>query len=396
MVSRAAVFEDKGSRILAIIPSAFCFGLQNITLGFFEKLPPNVSCHFLITNWNDGEFPRRLIDLQLPFSSAWLGMFSRKLDWHNLKMSLEALVKLPSAYVVFLKVYRRFRPTCILLANHHEVILLWPLLIFLRKKVVCHMHDPPPAISFQRMSFRLWRLAVGRFVFISANAKARLARLGKLRDDDVVVWNGVAVRELTLPRKRSDAFCTKFDWPETSLIVGLTGQMTPTKGHEDFIAAAALVARLNPRVRFVIGGKPTKPFFSALQARIASQHLEDIIRFSGWLETPVQFFDSIDLLVLASRHDEGFGLVVAEAAERGVPSVATRSGGATEIIIDNETGILVDKEDPAELATAVQRLLTDDPVRLEMGKNARTRISKFFSLDQQRDAFLDVLFHANA
>ena len=98
--------QKTSPRILAIIPSAVCFGLQNITLALFERMAPDVTCHFLITRWNDGEIPRRLERLGIPFSSTWLGMFSRKLDWRNLKMSIECLIKLPAAYVAFIRLYR--------------------------------------------------------------------------------------------------------------------------------------------------------------------------------------------------------------------------------------------------------------------------------------------------
>jgi glycosyltransferase involved in cell wall biosynthesis len=253
------------------------------------------------------------------------------------------------------------------------------------------MHDPPPPILFQRASFRIWRLAIRKFVFISKSAKVRLAEIGPLTDKDVVVPNGVAIRELFLPRRRTDFFNRKFGWPTDSLIVGMTGQMAPTKGHEDFIAAAEEVARSNPRARFVIGGKQTGPFFSELQTLITTRKLEDVIQFGGWLDTPAQFFESIDLFVLPSRHDEGFGLVVAEAAERGVATVATRSGGAVEIIMDNETGILVGKANPEELASAIGRLLADDASRVKMGERARSRISQEFNLAHQREEFFRVL-----
>ena len=383
--------QKGGCRILAIVPSAFCFGLQNVTLATFELLSKKHACHFLVTRWNDGEFPKRLQNLQIPFTSTWLGMFSRKLDWANLKMTLECLFKLPSAYLAFLRIYRRFRPTCILMANHHETILLWPMLIFLKRKVVCHMHDPPPPIGFQRASFHWWRRAIGRFLFISHNAKARLSDLGPLGPNDVVIWNGVALNELTLPRRRNDRFTKKFNWPGDSVIVGLTGQMTPTKGHEDFIRAAVRVLASNPRARFVIGGKRSESYFTQLEALIAKEGLVGSVEFCGWLETSAEFFEAIDLFVLASRHDEGFGLVLAEAGERGLASVATRSGGATEIVVDNETGILVNKSNPAEMATAIEKLVSNEQLREHMGARARGRISEFFNLARQSEKIEEIL-----
>jgi glycosyltransferase involved in cell wall biosynthesis len=373
------------ARILAVVPSAFCYGLQNITLAFFEKISKHIPCHFLVTKWNDGEFPARLRKLNIPFTEAWLGMFSRKLDWYNLRMTLECLIKLPSAYLKLARLIRRFQPTCIFLANHHEAILLWPMLVFFRNKVVCHLHDVPPAIPFQKLSYRIWRTGIGRFIFISQSAKQRMAALGPVNEDDPVIWNGVQVRDVSSPRERSGHFCAQFGWPSDCVVVGVTGQMTPVKGHDDFIAAAAQIARSNPRARFVIGGKPLEPFHKSLIARIAAENLSDVVRFSGWTENVSSFFEGIDLFVLASRHDEGFGLVVAEAGERALACVATRSGGATEIIIDGETGILVPKHDAAAMASAIQTLLENGDARRDMGGRARARVVEFFNLDRQSE-----------
>src|SRR6185503_3761078 len=101
--------EGNEIRVLAIVPSGFCFGLQNLTLSFFGRLPSWVKPHFLNTRWTDGEFARRLEALNIPHSSTWLGMFSRKLDRENLRMTSECLIKLPTTWLDFLKLWRSFR-----------------------------------------------------------------------------------------------------------------------------------------------------------------------------------------------------------------------------------------------------------------------------------------------
>src|SRR5437764_9147475 len=133
------------------------------------------------------------------------------------------------------------------------------MLMFLRRKVVCHLHDVPPPIPFQKISYRIWRTGIGRFIFISHSVKTRMTALGPVNETDPVIWNGVQVRDLALPWTRSARFCKQFGWPNDSVIVGLTGQMTAVKGHEEFLAAAARVSRANPLARFVIGGKPLEP-----------------------------------------------------------------------------------------------------------------------------------------
>ena len=391
---RGEAIRARELRVLAVVPSSFCFGLQNLTLAFFGKLSPTVRPFFLNTRWNDGEFPRRLDALGLPHAATWFGMFSRKLDARNLNMTLQCLVKLPIAYRDFWRTYRRFRPDVIYLANHHEVILLWPLLMLLRDKVVCHMHDPAPAIPFQRASFAVWRLAVNRFLFISESVRERTALLGPPGPRDRVICNGVRISPLAQPRVRDGRFVREFGWPEDSVIVGITGQMTETKGHEDFLAAARLCSARQPRLRFVIGSRPLEPMATKLTKLIADHGLEKQVRFSGWLPTPQDFFVAIDVLVLASRHDEGFGLVVAEAMERGAAVVATRSGGATEIVEDGASGFLIAKKAPEEMAGRLLELAADDALRTRFAQAGRRRVEVHFDLERQVKLFEEELGRA--
>lgn len=379
------------TKILAIVPSGFCFGLQNLTLSFFRELSTKTETHFLNTRWNDGEFPRRVEELGLGQSFTWLGMFSRALNASNLKMTTLCLIKLPLAWWHFLQLYRRFRPNVVYLANYHELILLWPLLVFFRRKVVCHMHDPPPAIPFQRASFAMWRLAVGRFLFISKNVKERMARLGRLDMDDAVIHNGVEVHPLVLPRFRSDLFVERFVWSRDVVIIGMTGQMIKRKGHEDFLEAARLAVLRNARLRFVIGGKAIEPFNSELRRWITTAELGRFIAFSGWVPKVQDFYEAIDIFVLPSRHDEGFGLVVAEAMERGCPVIATRSGGTAEIIEDGISGYLVEKEATQEIAERILMLAVDRDLIAHFAEAGRERVVTSFNRETQVRAFENLL-----
>lgn len=369
-------------RILAVVPGAFCFGLQNAELALFGELSRRMPCHFLNTRWTDGEFDRRLDALGIARSSTWLGMFSRKLDWRNLRMTAECLMKLPVAWRDFRRLYRSFRPDIIFVANHHEIILLLPLLLPIRRKVVCHMHDPPPAIAFQKASAAIWRRAVGGFLFVSDSARERMAALVPLTPGDAVVHNGVAVSNVA-PGPRAARFSREFGWPDDAVIFGITGQIGAHKGHDDFIDAAALLRDRTPPARFVIGGRGTAVEMARLSAAIASRSLGDIVRFCGWLPAARDFYEAIDVLVLPSRHDEGFGLVIAEAGERGLPAIATASGGAVEIVEDGVTGLVVAKRTPHDLAAAMLCLAGDEVARREMGRRARLRVAMHFDLATQ-------------
>jgi glycosyltransferase involved in cell wall biosynthesis len=365
--------------------------MQNMTLAFFAGVPPNIKSHFLTTRWTDGEFDRRLDALGIPRSPTWFGMFSRKLDRDNLHMTLACLGKLPVTWWDFLRLYFSFRPDVIYFANYHEVILLSPMLIWLRRKVVCHMHDPPPPGRFQNISFMLWRRTIGRFVFVSQNTRDRLAQLGPLNEEDAVIYNGVQIAPLAWPRVRSNLICKMFGWPPESVIFGVTGQISADKGHEDFLQAALAVHASNPNFKFIIGGRGSETFADQLRQQIAGRDMQAHVGFSGWLPRAADFYEAIDVLVLPSRHNEGFGLVVAEAGERGVPTIATPSGGATEVLVDGETGLLVRKHDPESLAAAMQRSGSDQALRERLGLAARNRIASKFDLRTQTRKFAEFL-----
>lgn len=386
-----SAMRRRSLRILAIVPSSFCFGLQDLTLAFFALLPPGIYSHFLGTRWTDGEFDRRLDRLGIPHSATWLGMFSRRVDSRNLRMTLECLRKLPMAWRDLLRQWRSFRPDVIYLANYHEVVLLLPVLFWLRRRVVCHMHDPPPPIGFHRFSFFIWRQAIGRFLFVSESVRQRMVKLGRLKPGDAVIHNGVRVGQLGWPRQRTNRFPEQFNWPDEVVIFGITGQINVNKGHDDFLLAAAEAVRENARFRFVIGGRGEETFVAELKRKADALGLTDLLGFSGWLAHASEFYGGIDVLILASRQDEGFGLVVAEAGERGIPVITTRSGGAVEIVVDGETGILVPKHDPAALGSAMARLGKDGDLRIAMGQRARDHISRHFDLEKQVGKFTDFL-----
>ncbi|MEO1293694.1 MAG: glycosyltransferase family 4 protein, partial [Pseudomonadota bacterium] len=108
--------------------------------------------------------------------------------------------------------------------------------------------------------------------------------------------------------------------------------------------------------------------------------------------------DPPDLFAMPSRRVgdsvEGFGIVYLEAAACGTPSIAGRDGGASDAVLDGETGLLVDGNDPAAIALALETLLTAPEKRAAMGEAARRhaerqtwtqRAPDFLGLLRERD-----------
>ena len=80
--------------------------------------------------------------------------------------------------------------------------------------------------------------------------------------------------------------------------------------------------------------------------------------------------------------------VILEAMAAGRPVVATRVGGTPELVIDRQTGILVERRAPAELARAIATLLADDGLRASVGAGARRHVTERLSADTSVERLL--------
>lgn len=365
-------------KVLAIVPSAFCYGLQQITIEVFSALKPKLDSHFLVTRWNDGEFARRLDKHVISYSYSWLGMFSRRLDFRNLKMSLHALIMLPKLYIDFALIVRKKRPDILFFANHHELILLLPMLLFQKRPIICHMHDPSPAIRFQRFTFKWYSRVVDSFVAISHDVAGRLGDLGCAMSRIQVIHNGVSVPD---PDELKQSGMSRFGFKSTDFVLGIAGQMTLTKGHLDVLMAFGEVHKVDSRIKLLIGSKKVEPLYSILTKYINDQGLQEAVLFTDWLPSMNKFYAAIDLFILASRHKEGYGLVVAEAMAAGVPALITDSGGAVELIENDFDGWIVPRENPGIMANKIIEIARNSDGYKLVKSRVRSKIINEFSIE---------------
>jgi phosphatidylinositol alpha-1,6-mannosyltransferase len=96
------------------------------------------------------------------------------------------------------------------------------------------------------------------------------------------------------------------------------------------------------------------------------------------------------------RSVEGYGIVYAEAAWYGLPSVAGSDGGSAEAVVDGETGCVVAGDDEAAVLHGIERLLSDDAARRRMGDAARSRVRQEGTWGARIDDFLAALEAADA
>jgi glycosyltransferase involved in cell wall biosynthesis len=161
--------------------------------------------------------------------------------------------------------------------------------------------------------------------------------------------------------------------PLTVLSLGRLGQR---KGTYDLIQAIDLLpADVRGQLRVVLAGDGE---VEQARALIASRGLGDVIEVAGWVEPPArdQLLGQADIFVLPS-YDEGLPMAILEAMAHGVVPLSTPVGGIPEAITDGVDGLLVPPGEPKLLAGALERLATDDALRLELAASARRRAEAF-------------------
>ncbi len=191
-----------------------------------------------------------------------------------------------------------------------------------------------------------------------------------------------------------EAFRQRINIPPGSLLVGTIGEIKRQKGHEDFLRAAAMIAREEHNTHFIIAGADntrTNEHRLALERLIRELDLTNRVHYTGWLDEVAPLLAALDVYVSAS-HTESFGLAIVEAMAAGLPVVATATEGAQEIIDHEKTGVIVGVGDYEAIAASVLHLLENEDERTSIGKLASTQARERYSLDRMVDATEKVYF----
>ena len=165
----------------------------------------------------------------------------------------------------------------------------------------------------------------------------------------------------------------------TVLQAGFLGRFDLDKDPQLAVEALAHAHALGSRARLEMRGDG--PLAAEVQQAVVDRGLAGHVRVAGFVKDVERFYQRIDVLLLSSR-SEGMPLVVLEAMGHEVPVVATRVGAVPLEVADGMTGLLAEPGDPAGLGEALAWLEAHPAERLRMGRQARRRLQRHFSLDR--------------
>ena len=170
-----------------------------------------------------------------------------------------------------------------------------------------------------------------------------------------------------------------FDTPP-EVIVAAAGRLSPEKGFEVLVDAAARIAAEHPAVGFIVFGEGNQR--PALENLIRARRLTERFVLGGFRNDLDRLLPQADLLALSS-YTEGLPVIALEGMAAGLPVVATAVGGLPELIASGEEGFLVPPGDSEALAQAISRLVADSSLRQRMGAAAACRIAQSYTCQQQ-------------
>lgn len=192
---------------------------------------------------------------------------------------------------------------------------------------------------------------------------------------------------LRMPRLRL------FGVAESAPVICFAGELSERKGILTLIEAAPAVLRMHPEALFAVAGWDGGQLRAARKLARASG-IGERIRFLGRRDDVLSLVASSDVLVQPSLSD-AFSVSVLEGMALATPVVTTQSGGAAEMIEDGRTGRLVAPASAAELAAAINALLSDRAAAKRMGDAACLHVREAFSLRAAAAAFERVLSDAS-
>jgi len=259
---------------------------------------------------------------------------------------------------------------------------------FLRVPCVAHLRDFEEVHPITRFYARM----IDHHVAISGAVRENLLKLGVPDRRISVIHNGVDLDEFSDSPDYTYLF-QEFGIGTRQLRYGIFSRIIDWKGIREFIVAAKIVAHEFPAAKaFIVGGKSDGEdvFMQEMHKLVLDLNLENIVIFTGYRSDVPALMGFMDIVVHASKQPEPFGRVVIEGMAMKKPVVATKGGGPLEIVIEEETGFLVEMGDSGALAQSVMTLLRQPALRLMMGLAGRERVEQCFSTQRNVGKMADI------
>jgi glycosyltransferase involved in cell wall biosynthesis len=233
--------------------------------------------------------------------------------------------------------------------------------------------------------------AADKIITVSQATKKYVLSLGAEPEKVEVLHNGVDLDRFKLIKGKREEIRLKHDISPKSKVVLTVRRLVYKNGVDTLIEAAALAAKKDPNIVFLVVGKG--PDKESVQQRIAQLGIERNLLLAGFVSDDdlSAYYNAADMFVLPSKSGEGLPLVALEAMACGLPVIATDVGGIREILVD-EFSRVIPPNNPYAMAEAVLHF-ADTPIinRDELRRIVEQKFSWDANVERLREIYEELI-----
>jgi glycosyltransferase involved in cell wall biosynthesis len=241
-----------------------------------------------------------------------------------------------------------------------------------------HCLDSPRTGIKKAVAARINNQLSSRIIAVSKAVEKNLLEMGIPKNKIQVIYGGVQVVKI-LPKEDIVQLRASYGISEKDIVFGMAARLSEVKGHQYLIQAADQVLKKRKDVKFIIAG--TGPLEHKLKKMVQDLKIEDSVVFTGFIKDVENIYNIMDVNMITSS-SEALCLSLIEGMSLGKPMIGTEVGGVPELVIQNQTGLLVPVADVEALAGAIEELAGNSELRSSMGQNAEKMMMEKFSASE--------------
>lgn len=304
---------------------------------------------------------------------------------------------IPAIVDLVLQIAQTARAFDVVYANTAKALIIGgPAARLAGRRLIFHLHDIISDGHFSRLNQRALigcaNACASSVIANSEATKAAFIASGGRASLCVVVPNGFHIPEERTSAEAVRALRSELQIPQDAWAVLMAGRLAPWKGQHVLLEALRCV----PGAHAVLLGDALftdedRRYAQQLHTAAEEPALAGRIHFAGFKTDTLPYFDMADAVVHASVHAEPFGRVIVEGMLAGKPVIATRAGGAAEILRHEHTGLLVAPGDAAELSAALIRLQKEPSFASSLSVQAQQTARRVYALSSVQEQIESVI-----
>ena len=262
-----------------------------------------------------------------------------------------------------------------------------------KKTIVIHTIHGPSFYPYQKkISFLLYRFAekfagkfTDHFICVGEVMKERYLKNGIGKEEQYsVVYSGFLIEPYIESEKKREIIREKSGIKKEEKVIGMIGRLFPLKGQEYLLTSFSSLVKEFPDIKLVFVGNGI--LREKLENMAKEYGIEKKVIFTGLIspEKIPEYVSAMDIVAHTSLR-EGVPKAVAQGLAGGKPVVVFNVDGAKEIVINGETGFLIEPKKVEQLTEKIKFLLENPSIAEKMGKKGREKIINMFSVNKMVD-----------